>query len=402
MGNQALLSALALIPGQATPSANQEQSALPPPPLLSPSVSAGPSASEGPAPPKAPPVPKASPVPKAPPASVTSSSASTLTPASAQPLVRRPSGPITHYLGADERERQMLIPDTLEREPVSEKEKELLTQAHLDSLDKEKLKKILLEICPASKKAELGGRLSALSFEWKKSAEMRLDTEAEGSYAGNPARAVEGKIFFNIDSNDYYNSDGTINTDKLLSTIVHETLHYSSALPDTSGEKKREKSGFQDKPGLFTEYGAGTPSQDQPDEAMTDYLAYEVYHRMYPEKEYDTGYWCKSQSSDVPFLQPNATLQERMKNRKLRGMAKKGCYPTAWTGDMVPIMLQVLNSHRNKEERPEEYTLEDLKEWYFSNPSLFFDAFKDEELKNEVATLWKERKWEAFLSHYTP
>ncbi|NHB86252.1 RHS repeat domain-containing protein [Photorhabdus tasmaniensis] len=91
----------------------------------------------------------------------------------------------------------------------------------------------------------------------------------------NPAAwtSPSGTIYMATDSPDY-SQNGELDIDKIRSTIIHESLHFSS----------HEHVGFQ----------ADTDTSVQNtnyDEYVTDYFAHQVYKKMYPNNPYKTGYF---------------------------------------------------------------------------------------------------------------
>uniref|UniRef100_UPI0036DDBA34 RHS repeat domain-containing protein n=1 Tax=Photorhabdus sp. RM322S TaxID=3342825 RepID=UPI0036DDBA34 len=154
---------------------------------------------------------------------------------------------------------------------------------------------------------QLASKISEISGEAKKPINL-VDTTLEevsrktgipfnsDALTANPAAwtSPEGTIYMATDSPDY-SQNGELDVDKIRSTVVHESLHFSS----------HNYVGFQ----------ADTDTSVQNtnyDEYVTDYFAYSVYKEMYPDSPYKTGYFTK----DV------------------------GGKPKVWGGNLVEFMTQ--------------------------------------------------------------
>lgn len=110
----------------------------------------------------------------------------------------------------------------------------------------------------------------------------------------NPAAwtAPEGIIYMGVDSPDY-SDNGQLDVDKIRSTIVHESLHYSSY----------RHVGFQ----AETDLGVQNLNYD---EYVTDYFAYKVFTKMFPGAVYKTGYFTKDNNNN--FMQWGGNLAKFM------------------------------------------------------------------------------------------
>jgi len=93
----------------------------------------------------------------------------------------------------------------------------------------------------------------------------------------NPAAwtSPEGIIYMGVDAPDY-SENGQLDADKIRSTIIHESLHYSSL----------EHVGFQ----ASTDVSVANSNYD---EYVTDYFARQVFNKMFPGAAYKTGYFTK-------------------------------------------------------------------------------------------------------------
>lgn len=112
--------------------------------------------------------------------------------------------------------------------------------------------------------------------------------------SANPAAwtSPEGVIYMGVDSPDY-SDKGQLDVDKIRSTIVHESLHYSSY----------QHVGFQ----AETDLGATNLNYD---EYVTDYFAYQVFTKMFPGAAYKTGYFTKDLNNK--FMQWGGNLAKFM------------------------------------------------------------------------------------------
>ncbi|TWC33020.1 RHS repeat-associated protein [Pseudomonas sp. SJZ078] len=112
--------------------------------------------------------------------------------------------------------------------------------------------------------------------------------------SANPAAwtSPEGIIYMGVDSPDY-SDNGQLDVDKIRSTIVHESLHYSSY----------RHVGFQ----AETDLGATNLNYD---EYVTDYFAYQVFTKMFPGAVYKTGYFTKDLGGN--FMQWGGNLAKFM------------------------------------------------------------------------------------------
>lgn len=112
--------------------------------------------------------------------------------------------------------------------------------------------------------------------------------------SANPAAwtSPEGIIYMGVDSPDY-SDNGQLDVDKIRSTIVHESLHYSSY----------QHVGFQ----AETDLGATNLNYD---EYVTDYFAHQVFTKMFPGAAYKTGYFTKDLNNN--FMQWGGNLAKFM------------------------------------------------------------------------------------------
>ncbi|WP_118985519.1 RHS repeat domain-containing protein [Photorhabdus sp. CRCIA-P01] len=144
----------------------------------------------------------------------------------------------------------------------------------------------------------------------------------------NPAAwtSPEGIIYMATDSPDY-SQNGELDIDKIRSTIIHESLHFSS----------HKHVGFQ----AETDTSVQNTNYD---EYVTDYFAAQVYKKMYPNRPYKTGYF----TTDV------------------------GGRFKVWGGNLVEFMTQ-----------SEHTTLDSIKQGYFGGKMPL------NKLKDKALDTWK-------------
>ena len=176
------------------------------------------------------------------------------------------------------------------------------------------------------------------------------DRTALGSPAMVPADT--GIVHINNSANEYYNPDGSVDVNTVKTTLVHEAMHSVSA-----GHR-----GLQDYVNLLARGGA----VQSPDEAVTEHFALQIYQKVFAKADaadYKTQYF-------VPNFDP-FNRQEGVASATLDA-AKAKQLPVAWTGQMVPILLDVLGIDEQR-----------LKELYFNDPTQFaaLVAGKDTEIK---------------------
>ncbi|WP_434675902.1 RHS repeat domain-containing protein [Pseudomonas sp. D3-10] len=106
------------------------------------------------------------------------------------------------------------------------------------------------------------------------SADRRMSPDGEFNEFGAPAwTAPDGRIYMVAAAPDYSNN-GQIDADKIISTIIHESLHFSSF----------EHVGLQAVTDMTVAHG-------NYDEYVTDYFANEIFTEMFPGRVYKTGYF---------------------------------------------------------------------------------------------------------------
>jgi len=161
-----------------------------------------------------------------------------------------------------------------------------------------------------------------------------------------------GEVHFNNSLNDYYNKDGSVNKNKVLSTIVHEAFHAVSA----------NHSGLQ---GDEYDLLKGGTAIRAPDEAITEYFAVQVYQALTGkgEADYETGYWV-AEGGKSPAGSPDK--KKMLLDKEL---------PQAWTGQLVGIMKSVLGVND-----------EQIKDIYFKDPTKFTALIQGK--KPEIQAQW--------------
>jgi hypothetical protein len=161
-----------------------------------------------------------------------------------------------------------------------------------------------------------------------------------------------GDVHFNNSLNDYYNKDGSVNKNKVLSTIVHEAFHAVSA----------NHSGLQ---GDEYDLLKGGTAIRAPDEAITEYFAVQVYQALTGkgEADYETGYWV-AEGGKAPV--GAADKKKMVLDKEL---------PQAWTGQLVGIMKSVLGVND-----------EQIKDIYFKDPTKFTALIQGK--KPEIQAQW--------------
>jgi insecticidal toxin complex protein TccC len=121
--------------------------------------------------------------------------------------------------------------------------------------------------------------------------EIKFDKEKRSEH---PAAwtSPKGVVYMGVTAPDY-SEGGSLDVDKIRSTVVHESLHFFS----------HQHVGFQ----------AGTDTaitNSNYDEYVTDYLAEKVFNAMYPGSTYKTGYFTKN--LDGGFVQWGGNMAKFM------------------------------------------------------------------------------------------
>lgn len=83
----------------------------------------------------------------------------------------------------------------------------------------------------------------------------------------------DGQIYIGVTASDY-NVDGVLDVDKILSTIIHESLHAAS----------HRHEGFQPETDIYAD-------NLNYDEYVTDYMAKQVFDKLFPGRTYKTRYF---------------------------------------------------------------------------------------------------------------
>jgi hypothetical protein len=232
-------------------------------------------------------------------------------------------------------------------------------------VDGVKAKWVVADILTADKMAILRTQMQALiPPDAKPSPQERIASlkfldhdKPEGMPKGYDTVAAKvdgdsGEVHFNNSLNDYYNKDGSVNKNKVLSTIVHEAFHAVSA----------EHKGLQ---GDEYDLLKGGTAIRAPDEAITEYFAVQVYQALTGkgEADYETGYWV-AEGGKAPV--GAADKKKMVLDKEL---------PQAWTGQLVGIMKSVLGVND-----------EQIKEIYFKDPTKFTALIQGK--KPEIQAKW--------------
>ena len=142
----------------------------------------------------------------------------------------------------------------------------------------EKLSSTIGELFGTEKTVKITDVSQQELFEKIKGISGNQTMEFDADYLNvNPAAwtSPEGMVYMGVDSPDY-SVDGKLDKDKIRSTIIHESLHFSS----------KNYTGFQ----AMTDMGVSNTNYD---EYVTDYFAYQVFNKMFPGATYKTGYFTK-------------------------------------------------------------------------------------------------------------
>jgi hypothetical protein len=199
-------------------------------------------------------------------------------------------------------------------------------------------------------------RVDDLVFKDHWTAHADPDFDSAKATAAAYADSNTGVVHVNNSLSDYFRRNGSVDRDKVTSTLVHEAMHAVSA-------SHKGLQNFGDFVGDIL---------NSPDEAVTDYLAVAAHSEIFGPPDastYKTGYFPPS----AKFLSSAGVSED------LRAKAAGGKLPSTWTGDMVAVLMRVLAI--------DEQTLLSA---YFTNP-LALDAqmrAKQEELRDE----WTAKK----------
>ncbi|NER93794.1 MAG: hypothetical protein F6J86_08115 [Symploca sp. SIO1B1] len=242
-------------------------------------------------------------------------------------------------------------PTTLEQKPIEGTKQTWTSEEIFPEGDLLRLKQALLQLIPNDANPSPQERVDALTFH---DHQNPMDMPGGKENAGNAAKVTDtGEVHLNNTLDDYYNTDGSPNKEKIKSTIVHESLHAVSA----------NHTGFQNYSSLVKEGSV----QNAPDEAVTDYFALQVYQSVFPEKQdFNTGYW-------VPVEAIGATAPTKEKGELLRAQH----LPADWSGEMIGVLKNVLGIDEEK-----------LKGLYFKNSDEFGQLIEGKE--EEIRTQWSK------------
>lgn len=246
------------------------------------------------------------------------------------------------------------VPDRLKPRPLDKRGDPWKLEDFLDAATKDRLGENLMRMIPADASPSPPERVEALFSNMK-----AVSPSGMGEYAHAAALVHDdGEVLFNVEHQDYYNDDGTVNREKVQSTIVHECMHAVSA----------NHTGLQHFNDLLLKDAS---FRERPDEALTDYFAIEVYKAVFGQPaNYVTGYWLPTEGKVQTGLDPSKT-----------GQAKDVDLPVTWTSEMVPILREVLGVDD-----------EALKEMYFKSPEKFGTAVASK--ADEIRRRWREVRGE--------
>jgi len=133
----------------------------------------------------------------------------------------------------------------------------------------------------------------------------------ETNPGANPAAwtSPEGEIYLSRDAPDFV-VNGSMDVDKIRSTVIHESIHSASA----------DHTGLQ---AVTRQQGDVGLSALNFDEGAVDYFAHRVYKRLYPGKPYKSGYFVAQgtlwMGETVPFLERAGVMSiEQLKTALFR------------------------------------------------------------------------------------